>query len=450
MKTNVYILSLGCPRNLVDSEVLAGIIKDNNYNITDDITKAEVAILSTCVFINEAKEESISYIFDLVKLKKDKVIGKIIVTGCFPQRYPEELKEEIPEIDAIIGFDYYPLIYKAIAKVIKGEKVYWLKEKPTFLYDYNMPRIRTTPKHYAYLKISEGCNHSCSFCIIPKIKGPLRSRSIDSLKKEARNLIKSGAKEIILIGQDTTTYGMDIYKKPVLDELLNELAKIKGLKWLRLLYTHPALFNKKIIEAYVKNKNICRYVDLPLQHISNNILKLMRRPMRRKEIINLIAEIRSRIKDVALRTSFIVGFPHETNKDFKELSDFISQIRFERLGLFKYSQEDGTAAYNLKKQIADKVKETRYNKLMLQQQDISREINASFIGKVIKVIVDKRQEDDKNIFIGRSQYDAPEVDGCIFIDIKESKKAKIKPGDIINVKITDNYEYDLVGVPHEN
>jgi ribosomal protein S12 methylthiotransferase len=450
MKTNVYILSLGCPRNLVDSEVLAGIIKDNNYNLTDDITKANVAILSTCVFIKEAKEESISYIFDLVKLKKEKVIDKIIITGCFTQRYPDELKNEIPEIDAIIGFDYYPLIHKAIAKVTKGEKVYWLKDESTFLYDYSMPRIRTTPKHYAYLKISEGCNHACSFCIIPTIKGPLRSRNIESLKKEAKSLIKSGVKEIILIGQDTTTYGMDIYKKPILDELLNELAKTTGLKWLRLLYTHPALFNKKIIDSYLKNKNICRYVDLPLQHISDNILKLMRRPMRQINIIKLIKRVRSQIEDVALRTSFIVGFPHETKKDFKELSDFISEIRFERLGLFKYSQEEGTSAYNLKKQVDDKTKESRYSKLMLLQQDISREINASFIGKVIKVIVDKRQEDDKNIFIGRSQYDAPEVDGCVFIDTKKSNKVKLSPGDIIEVEITDNYEYDLVGVPHEN
>ncbi len=442
MIANVYILSLGCPRNLVDSEVLAGILKDNNYHITEDAKKADVAILSTCVFINEAKEESIEYIFDLVKLKKQKLIKKIIVAGCFPQRYPEELKKEIPEIDAIIGFDYYPDIHKAVKNVLDGEKIYWIKKECAFLQEENMPRITATPKHYAYLKISEGCNQTCSFCIIPKIKGPLRSRSIDSLINEADKLTKKGAKEIIIIGQDTTTYGMDLYKKPVLDVLLNELAKVKGIKWLRLLYTHPSLFTDKIIKAYQKNKNICRYVDLPIQHISDNILKLMGRPSNKASIMKLLKKVRAEINGVTIRSSLIVGFPHESQRNFQELLDLLDEARFERLGLFSYSQEEGTKAYEFKNQVPEKIKEKRFETVMLKQQEISRELNESFLNRKIKVLIDKKSEDEKDVYLGRSEYDAPEVDGLVFV---RSNGKKINIGEFVTVNIVDTYEYDLVG-----
>jgi ribosomal protein S12 methylthiotransferase len=442
MKSCVYILSLGCPRNLVDSEVLAGILAANGYRITDDVAKADIAILSTCVFINDAKEESIEYVFDLVRLKKQKKIKKIIVAGCFCQRYPENLKKEIPEIDAIIGFDYYPRIHEAVEQILAGEKVYWVKKDCSFLYDAAMPRLMTTPAHYAYIKISEGCNHTCSFCIIPKIKGPLRSRSIDSLISETRRLVQNGAKEIILIGQDTTTYGLDLYKKPALDILLDEIAKVKGVKWLRLLYTHPALFTDSIIKVYKKNNNICRYVDLPIQHISNHILKLMGRPGSRQAIIKLIKKVRREIPNVALRSSLIVGFPHENKKDFQELLDLIEEIRFERLGLFKYSQEEGTKASLLKKQLSEKVKDERFEALMLKQQEISRSLNESFLNKTMEVIIDKKSDEEDGLYLARSQYDAPEVDGMVFV---KTKSKKIKPGDIVEAKIVDTYEYDLVG-----
>ena len=441
MKTSIYILSLGCPRNLVDSEVLTGILKKNNYCITDDIKKADVVVLSTCVFINDAKEESIEYIFDLVKLKKQKVIKKIIITGCFCQRYPQELKKEIPEIDAIVGFDYYPDIPKIVESVLNDEKVFLVKKKCNFIQQDNMPRITATPKHFAYIKISEGCNQTCSFCIIPKIKGPLRSRPIDSIVEEAHKLTKAGAKEIILIGQDTTTYGMDLYKKSSLDILLNEVAQVKKIKWLRLLYTHPALFNDKIIKAYQKNKNICRYVDLPIQHISDNILKLMGRPGNKKNIIKLLKKVRAEINDVAIRSSLMVGFPHETKANFKELCDLVDEIHFERLGLFKYSQEEGTKAYNLKHQVSEKIKRERFQTIMLKQQKISRQLNESFLNKNIEVLIDKESDDD-GVYFGRTQYDAPDVDGMVFV---KDKGNKINVGEFATVKIVDTYEYDLVG-----
>ncbi len=442
MKANIYILSLGCPRNLVDSEILTGILKRDNYNITENIKNADVAILSTCVFINEAKEESVEYIFDLVKLKKQKIIKKIIVTGCFCQRYPQQLKDEIPEIDAIVGFDYYPDIPKIVGGVLAGEKIYSVNKECNFLQADNMPRILATPKHFAYIKISEGCNQACSFCIIPKIKGPLRSRPIDSIISEAEKLTKSGAKEIILIGQDTTTYGMDLYKKPVLDVLLDRVAQVKGIKWLRLLYTHPALFSDKIIKVYQKNKNICRYVDLPIQHISDNMLKLMGRPGNKKNIIKLLKHVRAEISDVAIRSSLMVGFPHESKSDFQELCDLVDEIRFERLGLFKYSQEEGTKAYNLKHQVPEKIKEERFETIMLKQQEISRELNEQFINKRIKVLIDRKDEDEKNTYSARSQHDAPEVDGSVFV---RSKEKELDIGEFVNVKIVDTYEYDLVG-----
>jgi ribosomal protein S12 methylthiotransferase len=442
MKTNVYILSLGCPRNLVDSEILTGIIKSNNFTITDDLSKADVVILSTCVFIKDAKEESVEYIFDFVKLKKQKVIKKIIVTGCFSQRYPQELRNEIPEIDAIVGFDYYPDMPKIITQVLSGEKIYLIKKKCNFLQQDDMPRIPSTPKHFAYIKISEGCNQTCSFCIIPKIKGPLRSRSIDSILNEADNLTKAGAKEIILIGQDTTTYGMDLYKKPHLDILLNEVAQTKGLKWLRLLYTHPAFFTEKIIKVYQNNKNLCRYVDLPIQHISNKMLKLMGRPGNKESILKLIRRIRSEINDVAIRSSLIVGFPHENENDFRELMDLINGVRFERLGLFKYSQEEGTKAYKLKGQVTEKVKEERFEEIMLRQQEISRELNESFLNKKIMVLIDKKAEGEEDIYLGRTQYDAPDVDGVVFI---KAKGKGVEVGEFTTVNIVDTYEYDLVG-----
>lgn len=441
MKNKIYLLNLGCARNLVDLEIVAGLLKDNNFDITYTIKDADVAILNTCVFIKEAKEESIGYLFDLVRLKKEGKLKKIIVIGCFTQRYPEIFKKEIPEVDGIIGFNRYPEIHKAVKLVLSGKKVYWISSNPDFIYNHKMPRIRLTPNHFAYVKISEGCNHACSFCIIPKIKGRLRSRPIDSILSEVKKLAGSGAKEIILIGQDTTAYGLDIYKKLSLANLLKEVVSIKNFKWLRLLYAYPAYFSKDIISCFEKFDKICKYIDIPLQHISDKMLKEMKRGIGKKNLIKLIKTIRERLPETAIRTSFIVGFPKENKKDFKELVEFIKEIKFERLGLFKYSREEGTPAYDYKGQIPEKEKERRYDEIMLLQKDISGKINLKFLNKEMKIIVDEKVKGKPSLYLGRTQYDAPEVDGQVYLT---SKRKNLKAGSIVNSKIISTYEYDLI------
>ncbi len=444
-KAKVYLLSLGCSRNLVDSEIILGVLKDNNYSLTFDLKEATVAILNTCCFIDEAKEETIEYIFELVSLKKQKRLRKILVIGCFPQRYAKNIQEEIPEVDGLITFDRYLDIHKAIDEVLAGKKVYWLKKNPQFLYNHKMPRFLLTPAHYAYIKISEGCNHNCSFCIIPKIKGKYRSRRIESILYEAESLIKKGVKEIILIGQDTSAYGIDIYKKPQLDRLLKEIVKLKDLRWLRILYTHPVYFNDALIESIKKYDNICKYADIPLQHINQKILKLMARTPTPNRILKLIKKLRKEIPGIAIRTSLIVGFPEETESDFRELIDFVKEVKFERLGAFKYSKEEGTRAYNFKKQVPDKIKQQRFKRIMEIQRDISSQINKKFLGKKMDIIIDEKAPHEKNLYLGRTQYDAPEVDGMVYL---KAESQEIKPGDIIPAVITDTYEYDLVAEPY--
>jgi len=441
MKNKIYLLSLGCARNLVDSEILLGILKDNNFNITYDLKKADVAILNTCAFIDEAKEESLNYIFDLVSLKKQGKLKKIIVVGCFPQRYASQIKEEIPEVDGLVTFDKYPEIHKAITYVLQNKKVFWLTEHPQFIYNDKMPRIRLTPRHYAYVKISEGCHHKCTFCVIPKIKGNYRSRPIASIIKEISSLVKSGVKEVILIGQDTTAYGMDSYKKPQLNRLLKEIVKLKNLRWLRILYTHPAYFNDDLIESIKKYNNICKYADIPIQHINQKILKLMGRAPGRDRILGLIKKLREEIPNIGIRTSLIVGFPKETEDNFRELVDFVKEVKFERLGVFKYSKEEETPAYNFKNQASDKVKQQRFKKIMEIQRDISSQINEKFLNKKMDIIIDKKTAEEKNLYLGRTQYDAPEVDGLVYL---KAKSNNLKPGDIITAMISDSYEYDLV------
>lgn len=441
MKNKIYLLSLGCARNLVDSEILLGILEDNNFNITYDLKKADVAILNTCAFIDEAKEESLNYIFDLVSLKKQGKLKKIIVVGCFPQRYASQIKEEIPEVDGLVTFDKYPEIHKAITYILQNKKVFWLTKHPQFIYDDEMPRIRLTPKHYAYVKISEGCHHKCSFCVIPKIKGSYRSRPIGSIIKEISSLVKSGVKEVILIGQDTTAYGMDIYKKPQLNRLLKEIVKLKNLRWLRILYTHPAYFNDDLIESIKKYNNICKYADIPIQHINQKILKLMGRAPGRNRILGLIKKLREEIPNIGIRTSLIVGFPKETEDNFRELVDFVKEVKFERLGVFKYSKEEQTPAYNFKNQVSDKIKQQRFKKIMEIQRDISSQTNEKFLNKSMEIIIDEKTAEEKNLYLGRTQYDAPEVDGLVYL---KAGSNNLKPGDIITAMISDSYEYDLV------
>jgi len=409
--TRVGILSLGCPRNLVDSEGISGRLFEKGYEIVD-IDKAEVAIVNTCAFIKEAKQESIDAILDLIDLKKKGKLRKIIVYGCLSQRYKVLLSKELSEIDAFIG------------RVS-------LKE--------DLNRFAISPKHYAYLKICEGCVNQCSFCIIPKIKGKFSSLPANSVLSNLNNLDNSGISELNIIGQDITGYGRDLGGDINLSWIIKKIVKkIKNIGWIRLLYLNPARIDIDLLKVISDNHKICKYVDLPIQHINSRILKLMNRQISRDEVTKVISLVRKNIPKVALRTSVIVGFPGETDKEFAELLRFIKEAKFERLGAFKYSREEGTKAYNFKDQVSEAVKSDRFNQVMFLQQEVSREINSQFIGKTLKVLVDECKDGS---YLGRSEFDAPEVDGLVYIKAKR----KLAPGDFINIKITDTLEYDLVG-----
>ncbi|MDP3788785.1 MAG: 30S ribosomal protein S12 methylthiotransferase RimO [Candidatus Omnitrophota bacterium] len=440
-KAKVGIISLGCPRNLVDSEVLLGILNKKGFEITE-LREADIGIVNTCAFIDEAKQESIDMILQLTGLKKDGKLQAVVVAGCLPQRYGKALAKELPEVDAFIGCGDIEKIGDILGKLGKREAAYEVSKKTSFIYSHTHPRIQITPSHYAYIKISEGCKNRCSFCVIPSIKGDYRSRPIESVLKEVDDISKKAhLSEINIIGQDTTLYGTDIYGKPRITELLQELCSFREYKrWIRLLYTYPAHIEDDLIGLFASEESLCKYMDLPIQHISDRILKRMNRPTTKGGISGLIAKIRKRIPGVTLRSSIIVGFPGETDREFNELTDFIKEIKFERLGVFTYSQEEGTPASGYTGQIDEKVKLERFNTLMAVQKDIAEEINKSFLGRTVEVLIDEKDDGAENSYVGRTQSDAPEVDGEVFV-----KGQNLKPGDFVNVKITDTLEYDLVG-----
>jgi len=399
----------------VDAEVMLGRLKKTGFKVVEEIEGADVAIVNTCCFIREAEEESIDIILKLCQLKQEGKINKIIVCGCLPQRYKNELTDELKEVDAFVG--------------VGG------------LDTHNSPREFLTPQHFAYVKISDGCNHHCSFCIIPRLRGRYRSRAMDSIVCEVAALFnKRGVKEINLIGQDTTMYGQDLYGQSQTARLLAKVSKKARGKWIRLLYAHPAHFSKEIITVIKNEPSVCKYIDLPIQHINDRILRKMRRRTSRKQIFSLLETLRKRIPHLAIRTTLIVGFPGETEVQFRELLRFIREARFERLGLFKYSKEKGSPAYSFAGQIPQKIKQSRYEQALSLQQDISAEINQGFLGKTLRVLIDEQDAQDKDIFVARSEYDAPEVDGCIYVHSKKN----LEPGEFINVRITDTLEYDLV------
>ncbi|MGB2782885.1 MAG: 30S ribosomal protein S12 methylthiotransferase RimO [Atribacterota bacterium] len=440
----IGIKSLGCPKNLVDSEVICGKLREKGYKIDGKINNSDIVIINTCSFIREAVEESVEEILSLVKLKKESKIKYIIVTGCLPQRYKEDnLSQEFPEVDAFLGVGDLFEIDNVIESVLQGEQIYKICPEPKFLYNHNSPRTILTPKHYAYIKISEGCQNNCSYCLIPKIRGNYRSRKMEDIVEEVKMLSeKQNLSEIILIGQDTTLYGIDLYGEYKLAELLKKLSllELNNLKWIRILYTHPAHYNDELIEVIANYPKICPYLDLPLQHVSDKILKRMNRPVKKDYIIPLINKLRDRIPNLTLRTTFMVGFPGETDQDFKELLSFVKEFRFERLGTFIFSREEGTPAYNFSPQISMRVKKERLKKIMLTQQTISREINDHCLGKEIEVLVDEIKLGKLPISIGRTRADAPEIDEKVII-----RTDKTKVGDFINVKVIEALEYDLVG-----
>jgi len=439
-KIRVGIVSLGCPKTLVDSETILGKAQGARYAITQDIGQSDVVLLNTCGFIQAAKEESIEAILKLLELKKEKKLLGVIVVGCLVQRYAEELQKEFPEIDAFIGSGDYMRIAEVLKKVSDGQKFVTV-HRAGYLADADETRIALTPPHTRYLKISEGCDHACSFCVIPKLRGRYRSRHIADLVREARQLADEGAKELVVIGQDITRFGWDYAGKSLLPQLLEALGTVREVKWIRLLYTYPSTLTDEMIRAVAASKKICRYIDLPLQHISDKILKAMRRGHTKKQTVELVQKLRAMIPGVVIRTSFIVGFPGETEEDFEELLAFMRETKFERLGIFRYSREEGSAAAELAGQVPEKVKEERFHRAMQLQQEIAREVNRRYLDKEFRVLVEAQDKKDPSLWIGRSFMDAPEVDGSVLIRTQK----EITAGKFYTVKITDTQDYDLIG-----
>ena len=440
----IGIKSLGCPKNFVDTEIICGKLREKGYQVSEKIDSSDIVIINTCSFIRDAVEESIEEILNLVKLKKEGKIKHIIVTGCLPQRYKDDnLNQEFPEVDAFLGVGDLLNIDNVVKSVLQDEQIYTVSPEPKFLYNHNTPRTILTPQHYAYIKISEGCQNNCFYCLIPQLRGNYRSRKMEDIIDEVKILSeKQNLFEIILIGQDTTLYGIDLYGEYKLAELLKRLSllKLNNLKWIRLLYTHPAHYNDELIEVIANSPKICSYLDLPLQHISDKILKRMNRPVKKDYIISLINKLRDRIPNLTLRTTFMVGFPGETDKDFKELLSFVNEFRFEKLGAFIFSREEGIPAYDFPQQIPLRMKKERLTELMLTQQPISKEINSTYMGKKIEVLIDEIQSDKPKIATGRTKGDAPEIDGKVII---RTDTAQV--GKIIKVKVTEALEYDLIG-----
>jgi ribosomal protein S12 methylthiotransferase len=441
--TKIGIVSLGCPRNLVDSEVMLGSLKDEGYEIADEVGDGvDLFIVNTCSFVRSAREESIDTIIEAAQLKKEGKIGRLMICGCLPQLYGKKLLKNLPEVDSMVGTSDIPKIKDIVKALLKGIPVSSVSKELNYLYDENSTRFSLTPSHFAYLKISEGCDNLCSYCIIPRLRGKFRSRSIESVVEEAKGLSSSGRmRELNIIGQDTTLFGRDIYGRRKLPELLKRLASLRsGVKWIRLLYTHPAHYSGRLIDTLRGEKKICRYLDLPVQHISDPILKKMNRHTTKKEIIGLTEKLRKSIPGLTLRTSVIVGFPGETDKEFNELLAFLEDTRFEKLGAFIYSAEEGSKADKFRRRIPESVKNRRFDEVMKLQQKISSDINKSYMGKTVDVLIDEPVDDGNSKFIGRTEGDAPEVDGCVYVSGKD-----LKVGEFYRVKITDTLEYDLVG-----
>lgn len=442
----IGVVSLGCPKNLVDSETMLGLIHEENYEITNDPSEAEIIIVNTCGFIESAKEESINTILQMAEYKKSGSCKYIIVTGCLSQRYAEELFNELPEADAIAGVEVYDEIGSIIKRVMNGERFIMLeRSKPDVIYTSKetfLPRILTTPSYTAYLKIAEGCDNCCSYCAIPKIRGPYRSKPMEQVLKEAKALVDNGVKELIVVAQDTTRYGEDLPGgKLLLSDLLKELNKIESLKWIRVMYCYPNNFTDELIETFASLDKVCKYVDLPLQHASNRLLASMNRYDTREEVETLLAKLRKRIPGIVIRTTFIVGFPGETDADFEELKEFVEQQRFENAGVFAYSQEEGTVAGAMPNQIPDEIKQERYHELMALQAQISEEIHKDTEGHTLEVLVEGIEEDGSGLHYGRSYREAPDIDGLVFIE----NPGDIKPGCFVKVNILQGFTYESVG-----
>lgn len=462
MTEKIYLVSLGCDKNLVDSEIMLGLLSKEGYMITNELSEADYAIVNSCCFIGDAKEESINTIIEIGELKKEGKLKGLIVTGCLAQRYQSMITDELPEADAVIGTTAYDNIVSAIAE-IKAKN--GLPDKSLFIED--LERLAGGEEHRlvpageisSYIKIAEGCNKRCTYCIIPYIRGNYRSIPMETIVKEAEELAKQGTKELLLVAQETTLYGVDIYGKKALPELVHELSKISGIEWIRLLYCYPEEITDEIIDAIKNEKKVCHYIDLPIQHSSDRILKRMARKTNQAELRERIARLRKEIPDITLRTTLITGFPGETEEDFKELYNFVDEMEFDRLGVFTYSAEEGTPAAEMEGQVAEEVKIARRNEIMELQQEISAEKAEGRIGKVYEVLVEgtvpvdsvngeafasimEVNEDGKKVYIGRTYMDAPDVDGQVFFE----SDYEIMSGELVEVEIIASDEYDLFGV----
>lgn len=435
----ILFISLGCDKNLVDSEVMLGMLTSKGYEITDDENEADVVVVNTCCFIGDAKEESIHNILEMAELRKAGDIKALIVTGCLAQRYKEEVQTEIPEVDAIIGTTAIDAIVETLEDVLAGQGHNHIEDiNRTPVYDKS--RIVTTGGHYAYLKIAEGCDKRCSYCIIPKVRGNYRSIPMESLLAEARKLVEFGAKELILVAQETTLYGKDLYGEKSLPRLLHELCKIDGLYWIRILYCYPEEITDKLIETIRTEEKVCHYLDIPIQHASDNILKRMGRRTNQAELRNMIARLRERIPDICLRTTLITGFPGETQEDHEELMAFVDEMEFDRLGVFTYSAEEDTPAAEFEDQIEEEIKKDRQAEIMELQQEIAFEKAENAVGRTVLAMIEGRLPNE-NAYAARTYMDAPNVDGLVFVQTSR----ELMTGDFVKVKITGSYEYDLIG-----
>lgn len=436
---NVLFVSLGCDKNLVDSEVMLGLLAKKGYSIVDSEEEADVIVVNTCCFIHDAKEESIQTILEMAEYKKDGSVKALIVTGCLAQRYKQEILDEIEEVDAVLGTTSYDKIVEAIEEALQGNKSLELTDVDA-LPIVEGRRLVTTGGHFAYLKIAEGCDKHCTYCIIPKIRGNFRSVPMERLIQEAKELVEQGVKELILVAQETTLYGKDLYGKKSLHILLKELCKISGLRWIRILYCYPEEITDELIQVIKEEDKICKYLDIPIQHASDEVLKRMGRRTSKQQLIDTVRKLRTEIPDIALRTTLITGFPGETAEQHEELIRFVDEMEFDRLGVFTYSPEEDTPAATMPKQIEEEVKEDRQAELMELQQEIAFDLADRMIGKEVMVMFEGKVADE-NVYVGRTYKDAPNVDGLIFVETDE----ELMSGDFAMVRVTGALDYDLIG-----
>ena len=433
-------VSLGCSKNLVDTEMMLGILREHGIELTPEPAEADILIVNTCAFIESAKEESITTILNMAEYKESGRCRSLIVAGCLGQRYGQELLDDMPEADAIIGTGAWNRIMEAVEESLKGHRVV-IAGEDKLLYDEHTPRITTTPAYTAYVKIAEGCNNRCAFCAIPYIRGAYRSRPIEDIRDEVVNLAARGVKEIILIAQDTTEYGRDLYGEPQLAKLLRTLCTVDGVQWIRTLYSYPTYFSDELIETIASEPKLVKYVDLPMQHAHDEVLRRMHRPDTQASMRALIEKLRTRIPGVTIRSTFIVGFPGETDAQYQTLRNFLEEMRLDKVGVFTYSREEGTPAYDMPNQVPEDIMQERYHDLMSLQCKISEELNQALEGKELDVLVEGRDEEQANIAVGRSYREAPEVDGQVYIE----GDTESQPGDVVHVRVLQGFTYDVVG-----